>query len=130
VSATGGAGDGPVDDGGGGGGGGWWEGGGCGREQEGAGGGRWGGLRGGEGGAMWGGGRRGGGRRGGGRWRGKRTGVVSLAVLVVINSREIVAAEEVLSGGCRAVFLAPTFVRTKALSFGRSSHLTTAQRWV
>jgi len=54
----------------------------------------------------------------------QRTGVLSLAVLVVIINREIVAPEEVLSGGCRAVFWAPTLVRTKCLSFGRSSHWT------
>jgi len=44
-----------------------------------------------------------------------RTGVLSLAALVVIIIREIAAPEEVLSGGRRAVCWAPTFSRTKAL---------------
>jgi len=54
-------------------------------------------------------------RWGGGRWEGKKTGVLSLAVLDNISNREIAAPEEVLSGGRRAVFWAPTFFRTKGV---------------
>jgi len=57
---------------------------------------------------------------------GKRTGFLSS--LVVIFNREIAAPEEVMSGGCRAVIWAATFVQTKGLSFGCSSHRTTADR--
>ena len=45
----------------------------------------------------------------------QRTGVLSLAVLVVIIIREIVAPEEVLSGGCQAVFERQRLSGRKAL---------------